>query len=107
MVIPFSGVDEALRSLDLIGRDPAAREVSVVIVDVTNAILDEAFDAAALELVVSAAQGWGAEAVLAGVSPLTEGAVADLERQGVTAHKDLPFAIASAFQIVRAQGRTV
>ena len=107
MVIPFSGVEQALRGLDLIGRDPAAREVSVVIVDLKNSILDQAFDAAALELIVSTAQGWGAEALLAGISPLSEQAVADLEQQGVTLYKDLPLAIAAAFQIVRAQRRAV
>lgn len=107
MVIPFSGVEEALRGLDLIGRDPAACEVSVVIVDLVNAVLDDAFDAAALELVVTTARGWGAEPVLSGISSLTSSAVADLEEQGVTTCKDLPLAIASAFQIVRAQGRTL
>ena len=107
MVIPFAGVEEALRGLDLIGRDPAACEVSVVIVDLTGAALDDGFDAAALELVVTTARGWGAEAILAGVSALSASAVEDLETQGVTAYKDLPLAIASAFQTVRSQGRTL
>jgi hypothetical protein len=107
MVMPFAGVEEALRALDLIGRDPAAREVSVVIVDLTDAVLDEAFGAAALEHIVSAIEGWGAEPMLAGVSPLSERAVADLAQQHVIVHKDLPLAIASAFQVVGAQGRVV
>lgn len=107
MVIPFSSAEEALRALDLIGRDRAACEVSVVILDLTDAVLDEGFGTAALDLVVSTTRGWGAEPVLAGLSPLMLQATADLEIQGVAIYKDLPFAIASAFQIVRAQGRTV
>lgn len=107
MVIPFSGVDEALRGLDLIGRDPAARAVSVVILDLTGAALDTASGAAALELVVSAVEGWGAEPLLAGIGPLSEYAAADLDARGVASHKDLPTAIAAAFQIARSQERTV
>ncbi len=107
MVIPFSGVDEALRGLDLIGRDPAARAVSVVILDLTGAVLDSGSGAAALELVVSAVEGWGAEPLLAGIGPLAEQAAGDLERRGIAAHKDLPTAIAAAFQIARAQERTI
>jgi hypothetical protein len=107
MVLPFAGVDEALRGLDLIGRDPAARAVSVVIVDLTDAVLDEAFGAATLEHVVAAVEGWGAEPILAGVSPQSEAAVADLVARHVIVHKDLPLAIAAAFQIARAQSRSV
>jgi hypothetical protein len=107
MVIPFSCADEALRGLDLIGRDPAAREVCVVVLDLTDAVLDEAFGAATLEHIVGAIESWGAEPVLAGVSSLSEDAVADLVAQHVIVQKDLALAIASAFQIAGAQGRTV
>jgi hypothetical protein len=107
MVLPFSNVEEALRGLELIGRDPAAQAVSVVVIDLTGAALDEAFDAAALEHVVNAVEGWGAEPVLAGVSTLSERAVADLAAQHILVHKDLASAIASAFQIAQVQGRTV
>lgn len=106
MVIPFSGAEEALRGLDLIGRDPAACEVSVVILDLTHAILDHAFDAAALDLVITTTRGWGAEPIVAGASALALGALADLEDHDVTTCKDLSLAIAAAFQIVSSQGRT-
>jgi anti-anti-sigma regulatory factor len=96
-----------LRALELIGRDPAAQDVSVVIIDLTQAILDEAFGAAALEHVVAAIEGWGAEPVLAGLSPLTERAASELAARHVITHKELASAIAAAFEIVRAQGRTV
>ena len=52
MVIPFCGPDEALQALDLIGRDPSARQVSVVVVDLSGAIVDEAFGAVALEQLI-------------------------------------------------------
>ena len=39
MVIPFSNGDEALQAIDLIGQDPAASDVSVVVVDLSEAIM--------------------------------------------------------------------
>jgi hypothetical protein len=103
MVIPFSSGDEALRAVDLIGRDPAASEVSVVVVDLSGAIIDEGFGAMALEQVVDTIEAWGAEAIFAAVSPLSEPVVADLERQPLVIHKDLSQAVAVAFQIADAQ----
>jgi hypothetical protein len=107
MVMPFRDPDQALRGLALIGSDPAAREVSVVVIDLGGEPLDDAFEASNLESVVDAIAGWGAEAVLANVSPLGEDAVADLVARGVAARKDLPLAIACAFQIAGAQRQTV
>ena len=106
MVIPFAGPDESLRALDLIGRDPGAREVRVVVVDLSGAIIDEGFGAAALEQILDAIEGWGAEPILAGVSPLSEGVIADLEKSHLVVHKDLPGAIAAGFQIAEAQRRS-
>ena len=103
MVLPFAGPDESLRALELIGSDPEARQVRVVVVDLTGAILDEGFGALALERILEAAISWGAEPLLAGVSPLSEAVVADLEQSHVVIHKDLPEAIAAAFQIADAQ----
>jgi len=103
MVIPFSGSDEALQAIELIGHDPAARDVSVVIVDLTGAILDDGFGAAALERIVDTIEAWGAEAIFASVSPLSEPVVAELERQPLFIHKDLSQAIAAAFQIANSQ----
>ena len=48
-------------------------------------------------------EAWGAEAVFAAVSPLSEAAVADLERQPLLIHKDIAEAIAAAFQLANAQ----
>ena len=103
MVIPFSNGDDALQAVDLIGRDPAAQDVSVVVVDPSGAIIDESFGAMALEQVVDTIESWGAEAIFAAVSPLSEPVVADLERQPLVTHKDLSQAVAVAFQIAAAQ----
>lgn len=103
MVIPFRSGDEALNAVELIGRDPAARDVSVVVVDLSGAIIDEAFGAMELEQLVELIEAWGAEVVFAALSPLSEAAVADLERQPLLIHKDLAEAIAAAFQLANAQ----
>jgi hypothetical protein len=103
MVVPFAGADESLRALELIARDRAARGVRVVIVDCSGAIIDEGFGALALERILEAIAGLGAEPILAGVSPLSMGVVAELERSHAVIHKDLPEAIATAFQIAEAQ----
>jgi hypothetical protein len=103
MVLPFAGSDECLRSLELLGRDPGARGVKVVIVDLSGAVIDEGFGAASLEQVLDAVEGWGAEPLLTGISPFSERVVADLERTHLVIRKDLPEAIASAFQIAEAQ----
>jgi len=105
MVLPFAGTDECLRSLELLGRDPGARSVRVVIVDLSGAVIDDGFGAASLEQVLDAVEGWGAEPLLTGISPLSERAVADLEKTHLVIRKDLPEAIASAFQIADAQRR--
>src|SRR5262245_17576015 len=103
MVLPFAGSDECLRSLDLLGRDPGARAVRVVIVDLSGAMIDEGFGAASLELVLDAVEDWGAEPLLTGISPLSERAVAALEKTHLVIRKELPEAIAAAFQIADAQ----
>jgi len=107
MVIPFSGADEALRAVELIGRDPGAREVSVVVLDLTGAIIDDAFGALALEQIVETAEACGAETLFAGISPLSQDVVADLDRKPLFVHKDVDQAIVSAFQISDAQRRSV
>ncbi|MDH3212650.1 MAG: hypothetical protein OEM05_09210 [Myxococcales bacterium] len=106
MVIPYSGADEALRAVELIGRDPGAREVSVVVLDLTGAIIDDAFGALALEQIVETAEASGAETVFAGLSPLSVAVVADLDRKPLFVHKDVEQAIASAFRISDAQRRS-
>lgn len=105
MILPFAGTDECLRSLDLIGREPGARTVRVVVVDLGGAVIDDGFGAASLEQVLDAVAGWGAEPILTGISPLSEPVVADLEKTHLVMRKDLPEAIAAAFQIAEAQRR--
>jgi len=103
MILPFSGADESLRAVELIGSDPEARQVSVVILDLGGVLLDEAFGALALERTLDAIESWGAEPILTEVAPLSESVVAGLEREAVLVRKSLPEAISSAFQIVEAQ----
>ena len=103
MILPFSGADESLRAVQLIGSDPEARQVSVVILDLGGVILDEAFGALALEQTLDAIESWGAEPILTEVAPLSERIVADLERSHVLLRKSLAEAISTAFQIVQAQ----
>jgi hypothetical protein len=103
MILPFSGADDSLRAVDLIGCDPEARAVSVVILDLGGVLLDEAFGAVALERTLDAIEGWGAEPILADVAPLSESVVAGMEREHVMVRKSLPEAISTAFQIVQAQ----
>jgi anti-anti-sigma regulatory factor len=106
MILPFAGTDECLRSLDLIGREPGARPVRVVVIDLGGAVIDEGFGAASLEQVLDAVVGWGAEPILTGISPLSEPAVADLEKTHLVIRKDISEAIAAAFQIAEAQRRS-
>jgi hypothetical protein len=107
MVIPFCGPDEALQALDLIGRDPSARAVSVVVVDLSGAILDEAFGAMALEQLIEGAQALGAEVILAGVGELSDPVVAGLSCPPLLVVKDLHSAIATGFQVAAAQRKLV
>jgi len=103
MVVPFAGGEEALRAVELIERDPAARDVSVIVVDLTGAVLDEAFGAMTLEQIIETADHYEAETILAAVSPLSEAVVAGLDRRPLAVHKDLSEAVAAAFQVATAQ----
>ncbi len=107
MVIPFCGPDEALQALDLIGRDPSARQVSVVVLDLSGAILDEAFGAMALEQLIEGVEALGAEIILAGVGELSAPVVAGLSNPPLLVVKDLDSAIATAFQVASAQQKLV
>jgi anti-anti-sigma regulatory factor len=107
MVVPYGGPDEALAAIELVGRDPGAREVSAIVLDLSGAPLDEAFSAAALERMLETIEARGAELLLAGVSPLAETVLADLERRPIGIYKDLDHAVAAAFQIAEAQRRAL
>lgn len=103
MVIPFAEGDEAIEAVELIGKDPAAADVSVVVVDLSGALLDGEEGVANLEHVVEMIEAWGAEAVFAATSSACRALLADLQRQPVAIHTELAHAIAAAFQIAEAQ----
>jgi hypothetical protein len=103
MVMPFGGPEEALRALELLERDPSAREVSVLVIDLRDAVIDEAFGALALEQIVGSASAWGAEVVLADPSPLSQLAIDGLAHPPLLVAKSLEEAVATAFQVARAQ----
>jgi anti-anti-sigma regulatory factor len=107
MVVPYAGPDEALAAIELVGRDPGAREVSAIVLDLSGAPLDDAFAAAAIERMLETVEARGAELLLAGVSSLAEAVLEDLERRPIGVYKDLDHAVAAAFQIADAQRRAL
>jgi hypothetical protein len=107
MVLPYGGADEGLLTLDLLGRDPEAQQVTVVVVHLGDAIIDPAFGALALELIVRTAESWGAETLFAEPNALSEAVLAELDHPPLLIVKELDQAIATAFQIAAAQGRSV
>ncbi len=107
MVVPYSGPDEVLAAIELVGRDPGARDVSAIVLDLAGAPLDETFAAAALERILETIELRGAELLVAGVSALAEAVLSDLERRPIGVYKDLDHAVAAAFQIAEAQRRAL
>jgi len=106
MVVPYAG-DETAVAVEAVSRQPAAAGVTVVVIDLQGAIVDDGFGAVALERVVEVIEANGAEPVLAGVSPLSARVVEGLGRGPVVTRKDLRSAIALAFQIAESQRHTV
>ncbi|MBW2274874.1 MAG: hypothetical protein JRG96_16530 [Deltaproteobacteria bacterium] len=103
MVLPFTDVEEALLTVEALGREPATAEVRAVVVDLHGVELEDEFAVAVLEQVLDIVEAWGAEALLTGVAPLSESLVADLEATHLLVRKELPEAVATAFQIAEAQ----
>ena len=103
MVLPVTTVDDALRTVEMLGTDPSVAAVRVVVLDLRGRVLDDDFGAAGLESVLSVVESWGAESILTGVAPLSEHIVAELECARLLTRKELPEAIAAAFQIAEAQ----
>jgi hypothetical protein len=103
MVLPFTTFDEALGTMDMLGRDPGISEIRAVVVDLRERPLDEGFGAAALEQVLESIESWDAQGLITGVSAESEAAMASLEASHLVLRKDLPEAIATAFQIADAQ----
>lgn len=103
MVLPFTTLEEALGTVDVLGRDPGIGEIRSVVVDLRERALDEGFGAAALEQVLETIESWNAQSLLTGVSAASEAAIASLESSHLIVRKDLAEAIATAFQIADAQ----
>lgn len=103
MVVPYGNGEEAVRAVDLIESDPAAADVSVVVLDLGDAVIEAAYGAMTLEQVITAAEGYGAETIFAAPSESVAAVVAGLARQPLSVLKDLDAAVASAFQVADAQ----
>lgn len=103
MVLPFTTLDEALGTVDMLGRDPGISEIRAVVVDLRERPLDEGFGAAALEQVLETVESWNAQSLITGVSPGSEAAIESLEASHLVLRKDLTEAIATAFQVADAQ----
>lgn len=106
MVVPYSG-EETAQAVEAVARDPGAAGVSVVVIDLAGVIVDDGFGALALERVIEVIRCWGAEAVITGLSPLSERVVAGLAGDPILVPKDLRTAIATAFQIAESQRRAL
>lgn len=103
MVLPFTTLEEALGTVDMLSRDPGIGEIRSVVVDLREQPLDEGFGAAALEQVLETIESWNAQSLITGISPGSEAAIASLESSHLILRKDLTEAIATAFQIADAQ----
>ncbi len=103
MVLPFTTLDEALGTVDMLGRDLGIGEIRAVVVDLRERPLDEGFGAAALEQILETIESWNAQSLITGVSPGSEAAITGLEASHLVLRKDLTEAIATAFQIADAQ----
>ncbi|MDJ0867432.1 MAG: XylR N-terminal domain-containing protein [Myxococcota bacterium] len=102
MVVPYAGAQTAA-AVEAVAREPDAVGISVVVVDLEGAIVDDGFGAEALERTVDVIHSWGAETVISGPSPLAARVVAGLACAPVAVRKDLEAAIATAFQIAESQ----
>ena len=103
MVLPFTTLDEALGTVELLGRDPGISEIRAVVVDLRERPLDEGFGAAALEQVLETIESWNAQSLITGVCPASEAAMESIEASHLILRKDLTEAIATAFQIADSQ----
>ena len=103
MVLPFTTIDEALGTVDMLGRDSGIGEIRAVVIDLREQNIDEGFGAAALEQILETVDSWSAQSLITGVSSTSESVVASLESSHLVLRKDLSEAIATAFQIADAQ----
>jgi predicted hydrocarbon binding protein len=79
MVLPFTTVDEALGTVDMLGRDEGINDIRAVVVDLREQPLDEGFGAAALEQILETVESWNAQRLITGVSSAAEAVVTSIE----------------------------
>jgi len=103
MVLPFTTLDEALATVEKLGRDPGISEIRAVVVDLRERPLDEGFGAAAIEQILETIESWNAQSLITGVCPSSEAAIASIETSHLIVRKNLTEVIATAFQIADAQ----
>lgn len=103
MVLPFTRPEDALATIGLLGRESGTSAVRVVVIDLRHRPLDPDLGSEMLEQTLEAIEAWGAEIILTGVCSLSAPLVADLADHHLLTQKDLPEAVASAFQIAEAQ----
>jgi hypothetical protein len=103
MVLPFTTIDEALGTVQALCQDPGVSEIRAVVVDLRERPIDEGFGAAALEQILEMIESWNAQSLITGVCPAADAAIESLEVSHLVIRKDLPQAIATAFQIADAQ----
>jgi hypothetical protein len=102
MIVPYAG-DQTVAAVETVSREPGGAAITVVVIDLEGVVLDDGFGALALERCLEAIHAWGAEAVLAGVAPLSQPVVDEIGHGSLVVCKDLQSAIAAAFQIAEAQ----
>lgn len=107
MVMPFLGAEEAVEGIEILSRDPTADAVRVVILDLREALIKDGYEERALSQVIGVIESWGADTILSGVSPLSEEAVRRVEEAHLVLRRELPDAIAAAFQIADVQRHVV
>ena len=103
MVMPFTGPEASHHAIEMMSEDEAMRAVRVVVLDLCGAALDDGFGTAALESLVEEIQSRGAEVIVTGLSSLSQRGVEELQANLLLSRKDLPEAIAYAFQIAEIQ----
>lgn len=103
MVLPFTTLDEALGTVEMLGRDPSISEIRAVVIDLRERPLDAGLGAAALEQILETIELWNAQSLITGVSPESEAVMKSIEASHLILRKDLTQSIATAFQIADAQ----
>jgi len=107
MVLPYTNADESLRTSEALSHDSSIQDIRCVVIDLRNRIIDDSFDAVAIERVLETVEAWGAEPILTGIHPMAADIVEGLESEHLLVRKDLSEAIAAAFLIAQAQRYTV